>query len=143
MSGTITLGGKTLASHSNDTDALSLNEDVTIPLANVSNLKIPGLLAFFQGYKSTSSTTTFTLDGSSIYTVAVAGRNYGGGVYYATRLSFDIDSSNGTISNKLDVWGDQLNESFDNNTKILTITNDSGNEIFYIFIYYGPIARGT
>ena len=143
MAGTLKVGGKVLATHNSETDEVSLNEDVTIPLANVSNLKIPGLLAFFQGFKSTSSTTTFTLDGSSIYTVAVAGRNYGGGVYYATRLSFDIDSSNGTISNKLDVWGNQLDESFDNNTKILTITTDSSNEIFYIFIYYGPIARGT
>lgn len=31
MSGKITLGGKTLASHSNDTDALSLSSDVTFP----------------------------------------------------------------------------------------------------------------
>lgn len=120
--GTVTLGNATLASNN------------TFPAI--------GQLAAWHGATGTSASITFTLDGVSSYTIIGLGR-YESDPYGPHTLSFIIDSSNGTISNKTDNWGNSFNESFNNSTKVLTITTDSSHSVLFVLIYKGAVTEGT
>ena len=99
-----------------------------------------GQLAKWSGSTSTSASVPFALDGVSNYTFIGIGR-YELDPYGPITLSLIIDSSNGTISSKTDNWGNSFNESFNNSTKVLTITTDNNHSILYCLIFKGAIPQ--
>ena len=101
-----------------------------------------GQLAFYSHYHGTSSTISCTLDGTSSYLVIVQGRK-SSGTYHVINLSFKIDSSDGTISEGSDPWTNDLNESFNNSSKVLTIASDGDSEIMNTLIFKGAPTEMT
>ena len=101
-----------------------------------------GQLAFYSHFHSPSSTITCTLDGTSTYLVVVNGRR-STSPYHPLNLTFKIDSSDGTITEGSDPWGADLNESFNNSTKVLSMTCDSDTEIMTVLIFKGSVAEMT
>jgi hypothetical protein len=101
-----------------------------------------GQLAFWYGNASASSSITFTLDGVSSYTVIFNGRD-NSTPFFPKNLTFIIDSSDGTITSKTDSWSTSLNESFDNSTKVLTLSSSSDTQIMSILIFKGAVTEGT
>ena len=99
-----------------------------------------GQLVFWHGY--TSSSITCTLDGTSTYVVLVLGR-IESSPYYPINLTFMIDSSDGSITNKTDAWGAALDESFDNSTKVLTLSKSGSNSIMQALIFKGAVTEMT
>lgn len=101
-----------------------------------------GQLAFWYGNASASSSITFTLDGVSSYTVIFNGRD-NTTPFFPKNLTFIIDSSDGTITSKTDSWSTSLNESFNNSTKVLTLSTGSDTQVMSILIFKGAITEGT
>ena len=134
MSGTLQVGGVTLATHTESPSTLTLDSGVVFPAI--------GQLAFWHGYSAPSSSITFTLDGISSYTVLFTGR-HASSPLFPKNLSFIINSSNGTITNKTDAWHNSLNESYNTSTNVLTLTGDSSTEVMHILIFRGAITEGT
>ena len=134
MAGTLKVGGVTLATHSDATAKVSLDSGLTFPAI--------GQLVFFNGYESTSSTITCTLDGNSSYTVIFNGR-HSSTPYYPKTLSFIINSTNGTISNKTDAWSTSLNEYYNTSTKVLSLESDGDTEIMNALVFKGAITEMT
>ena len=124
-------------------DQVLMSDGALTSNVDMSNVVFPpiGLLSFWHGYKGSSSSVTFTLDGTSSYTVIFNGR-HSSSPYYPKNLTFVIDSSDGTISHKTDAWDIVINESFNNTTKVLTLSVDSTTEIMSILIFLGAISMG-
>jgi len=101
-----------------------------------------GQLAFWYGYSGANSSITFTLDGISSYTVLFTGRHTSSPLY-AKNLTFIINSSNGTITNKTDIWANELNESYNTSTNVLTLTTGGSTSVMQILIFKGAITEGT
>lgn len=101
-----------------------------------------GQLSFWHGNASVSTSVDFTLDGISSYTVIFNGR-HSSTPFFPKNLTFIIDSSNGTITSKTDSWSASLNESFNNSTKVLTLSSSSDTDIMHILIFKGAITEGT
>lgn len=64
-------------------------------------------------------------------------------LFFPKNLTFIIDSSDGTITSKTDSWSTSLNESFDNSTKVLTLSSSSDTQIMSILIFKGAVTEGT
>ena len=161
----IKMAGKEIASYDTTTDkvAIKLSDDVSIndsagnvvlgnsgltsnvDMSNVdmSNVVFPaiGQLAFWHGYSGPSSNINFTLDGVSSYTVIFNCR-YNSHPYFPMNLTMIVNSANGTISNKTRSWV-ELSESFNNSTKVLTLSGDSTVDTMSILIFRGAITEGT
>ena len=101
MSGTITLGGKTLASHSNDTDKLSLSGDVGILSGTTSNRPVSPSIG--TSYYNTELNAVEMYVGQSQWLI----------VQYRYKWMYPIKTSwmNGIISPDGQIWWSQRESS--------------------------------
>ena len=143
FTGTVTIpdGGTIGSASANNAITISSGGNVSLvgsltsgTIGSSVNFPAIGQLVHWNGYAGNNSTTTYTMDGSSTYTVIVNGRN-SASPYFPVNLTFSINSSNGTISSKTDSWGTRLDESFNNTTKVLTITNHNSTELMTLLIF--------
>lgn len=106
-----------------------------------SDTKVTGGLTHMCGYRNTSQSADFVLDGESDYLVAIWGR-HASSPYYSKTRNFLIDSTNGNTSVLDAAWGnDPATNSYNTSNNTLTISSTSGNEIAQIFIFYGSINK--
>ena len=140
MSGTLKIGGNTIATHTGvEGSGVVTAKNITVDTTVKGTSKIDGTLAFFGG--STADNRSFTLDGVSKYHV-FAWVRYDANPYYPMVLTFVIDSSDGTITKKTDEWSTSVDESYNTSTKVLEIVSQGGTMI-QVQIFYGDIPEGT
>ena len=114
-------------------------KNLTVDTTVKGTSKIDGTLAFFGGH--TTDNRSFTLDGVSKYHV-FAWVRYDLDPYYPMVLTFVIDSSDGTITKKTDIWATSVNEYYNTSTKVLEIESQGGSMI-HVQIFYGDIPEGS
>ena len=125
-------GGNNVLSEANN--VVSIDSGVQFPAI--------GQLVFWHGYAAVSSSINFTLDGVSSYTIIFNGRR-STTPFHGHNLTFIIDSTDGTITSKTDAWGADMNESFNNSTKVLTLSTGSSTNVMSILIFKGAVTEGT